>query len=54
MAFASSIYTPLVVEVKHMNHLVLKNNPYKFMEDDPVGVFSFIPNGVLHVDDVCT
>lgn len=52
MASASSIATPLVVEVKDNTHPVFKKHPYKSMEVDPIGTFSFILHGVLHVDDV--
>lgn len=52
MASSSSIDTPLVVEVKDRTPLVLKRHPYKSMEDDPVGTFSFIPHRVLQVDNV--
>lgn len=52
MAFASFISTPLVVEFKDRTRPVFKKHPYKSMEDDLVGVFSFVLHGVLHVDDV--
>lgn len=51
MASSSSIDTPLVVEGKDRNCPVFKKHPYKSMEDDPVGDFSFVPHGVLHFDD---
>lgn len=50
----SSIAMPLVVEVKDMTRLIFKIHLYKSMMDDPVGAFSSIPHGVLHVDDVHT
>lgn len=52
MASVSSMATPLVVEVKDRTSPIFKKHPYKSMEVDLVGAFSFIPHEVLHVDDV--
>lgn len=52
MASSSSISTPLVVEVKDRTHPIFKKHPYKNMEDDSVGDYSFIPCGVLNVDNI--
>lgn len=52
MKIVSSIATPLVVEVKDRTYFVFNKYPYKSMEDDSVGAFSFIPHGVLLVNDV--
>lgn len=52
MAYAYSISTPLVIKVKDRTHPIFKKHPYKSMEVDPVGAFSFILHDVLYVDDV--
>lgn len=52
MEFASSIATPLVVEVKDKTCLVFKKHPYKSMKDNLGGSFSFVLHGILHVGDV--
>lgn len=51
MASSSSIATLLVVEVKDITCPEFKKYPYKSMEVDPIGAFSSILHGILHVDD---
>lgn len=52
MASSSSNATPLVVEVKDRNQPLFKKQPYKSMEVNLVGAFSFVLHGVLHVDNI--
>lgn len=52
MAFASSISTPLVVEIFDRARLVSKKNPFKSVEDDSEGVFYSVSYDVLHNEDI--
>lgn len=49
---SSSVDTPLVVEISEQERPQFKIHPFKYIEDDPNGFFSFVPYRVLHVDDV--
>lgn len=46
--------TPLVVDTTERFHPKFKKNPFKLVEDDPLGAFSSVSYGVLHVEDIRT
>lgn len=48
MASTSSIYIPLVMEIKDRAKPVFKKHPSKSIQDDLEGAFSSIPYDVLH------
>lgn len=43
---------PLVVEIVEHAHPNFKNHPFISMEDDHESVFSSVPYGVLHIEDI--
>lgn len=52
MASIFDIVTPLVVEIKDRAHPVFKKHPFKSIEDDLEGAFSFVPYDMLHNEDI--
>lgn len=52
MALVSGIATPLVVEIKDRACPIFKKHPFKSVEDDPIGEFSYVLYGVLHNEDI--
>lgn len=44
--------TPLIFEITERARLVFKRHQFKSVEDDPEGVFSFVPYVVLHNEDI--
>jgi hypothetical protein len=44
--------TTLVVDIEDRPHPKFKWNPFKFVEVEPLGAFSFVPHGVLHVEEI--
>lgn len=49
---SSRITTPLVVDITQRACPNFKKYPVKFVEDDPLGAFSFVAYGFLHVEDI--
>lgn len=52
MALTYGIATPLVIEITERARHVYKKHSFKSFEDDPNRVFSYVPYGVLHNEDV--
>lgn len=44
--------TPLVVDITERCHPKFKKHPFKSIEVDPLGAFSLVLYGVLHVKDI--
>lgn len=51
-SFGSSVATLLVVEIIDRERPQFKKHPYKSMEDDLNGSFSYVPYRVLNVEDI--
>lgn len=52
MASSSNFDTPLLVEIKDRPHLEFKKHHFKSLLDDPLGEFSSVFHGVLHIEDI--
>lgn len=52
MASVFGVVTPLVVEIKNRFWPFFMKHPFKSIEDDSEGAFSFVPYDVLHNKDI--